>query len=242
MMLIGNMYDLKQDPNGKPTRTDYYVTLGNFIKSNFNTDLLDGYFKSKEIFNTHFFIPKMQAAEGPKAFGLEKEVAPSRWFVYYRGGFSPQKSGEYRFWSRADDTLVAAVNGRVVIDVSRTAESPGNWENRAKEFEWKGEKRAFNQNYLSAGDWMRLSDRETYRLDLIIGENPGSLFECYLMIEEKGKNYKVDPAGYPILPVFSTLPLRQQPQQPEALKTTADPLVMTPKRNILAEGGQLEGL
>jgi hypothetical protein len=93
-------------------------------------------------------------------------------------------------------------------------------------------------NGFHPGDWMELSDRETYRLDVLIGERPGGQFKAILLVEEAGKKYEKDDKGNPIVAVFSTLPLnvKEMPPIPNAPKVDKQAVVMTPKRNVIAGG------
>ena len=78
--------------------------------------MLNRYYRfSKPLYTTQIFIPDMNANEGPKAFGAEKLVKPSRWVIHYKGQVSAPEPGTYRFWGIADDVMAAAVNGKTVL-------------------------------------------------------------------------------------------------------------------------------
>ena len=241
MMLTGVLYDLKQTPDGRPfpateeSKHDYGRVLSKFIESNYNPDSMKEFYRSeKPLYTSHIFIPLMKAEGGPKAFGLEKEVQPKQWFVHYYGGISPPKSGRYRFWGEADDVLVVSINSKTVLDNSLNGRHPSKW-TASENFGPPGTER---DRMFRPGDWIELSEQETYRLDVLIGEYPGGSFEAILLVEQEGKKYKKKSDGTPIVSVFSTLPLSigQMPKMENAPPVDNEATVMTPKKNILVGG------
>ena len=68
-------------------------------------------------------------------------------------------------------------------------------------------------NYMSAacrmviGDWMSLRKGQLVDVDIVIGEIPGGEFNCRILIEQEGVQYKMtqsDAGMRPVLPVFKT--------------------------------------
>jgi hypothetical protein len=243
MMLSGVLYDLKQTADRKASPKDYiksggyFEVLTKFIESSFDPESIKEFYRAeKPLYSSHIFIPTINASDGPKAFGLENEVKPSGWFIHYKGGISPSQAGKFRFWGWADDVLVVAINGRTVLDVSR-GNLPSKWVPKEPDV-----KRSIDT--LSPGDWVELSDRETYRMDVLIGERPGVQFRAVLLVEQSGKKYEIDGKGNIIPAVFSTLPLSiaDMPKLPNAPKVDAQAIIMTPKRNVITGGTSLKSL
>lgn len=227
--LIGVMYDLKQSQSGKSTgRVSYYQVLSEFIEKRCDPDVLKGYFRSPPIYASHIFLPVMDADRGPAAFGLERKVAPSNWFIHYKGAFTPPNTGRFRFRAMADDTLVAMVDGRVVIDVSLDRANPGKWAAKGKNFRSGYE--------FTVGNWMELEAEKSYRLDLIVGERPGGQFKAYLLVEREGE---ADSSGNPVPRLFSVSDLSEMPENPDKVAVAPEPLVMAPRRSLrhLGNGG-----
>jgi hypothetical protein len=78
-----------------------------------------------------------------------------------------------------------------------------------------------------------LSQGVTYRLDVIMGECPGGLFESQLLIEEKSANKIGADDRYHPLPVFSTLPIEGKPPRSQHYEVENEPLVMSPLKSVL---------
>lgn len=220
--LSGIMYDLKQTRSRKRTeKVSYYDVIADFIESGFNPDVVKGFYRSSPIYTSHIFLPIMPAERGPEAFGLGQKIAPSNWFIHYNGVFTPPHAGRYRFWAMADDTLVAVVDDKVMIDVSLDRSNPGKWAAKAKNFRSGYE--------FTAGEWMELGEGRTYRLDLIVGERPGGKFKAYLLVEREGEK---DAEGKPILRLFVTKPMQGIPDNPDKIQVAPEPLVMPARRSV----------
>jgi hypothetical protein len=137
--LIGNFYDLKQTPDGKPTDIGEQIAfdkenniswnpelqflackyLETFVRSGWNENRLSGFFKApKQKFATTIMMPPMGAEQAPIAFGVEDQVEPSFWACHYKGTISAPETGRYRFCGFADDILVVRVGRKVVLDAS----------------------------------------------------------------------------------------------------------------------------
>src|SRR5581483_10573497 len=91
--LAGTFYDLKQTRDRRPTGMDphkYADELTRFVQNGWSQSVLEKYFKGPQaLYAQQIFVPSMPADEGPKAFGLEKDVQPGMWVAYYRGRVSP---------------------------------------------------------------------------------------------------------------------------------------------------------
>jgi len=259
LKLVGNLYDFKQSPDGKPLKTsleDFWREIRGYVESRYNPERLKKYFRSKPIYTAQIFIPFRQASEGPRAFALDAQVKPAMWMIHYRGGFSPASSGKYRFWGRADDSLIAVVDGKVVLDVSRVNGPDGLSRADGNPSQWKNKKSDFKNDVPYPGEWMELKADQTYRLDLLIAEGApwpqvqrmlngdknagvdgdllGGDFEALLMIEVG--DGKTMGGFYTPQPVFSTLPLEgtlPTSSNPEKNVTVGPPAVFSPKKNVL---------
>ena len=203
--LIGVLYDLKQTPDHQRSNVDpksYINVVDEFMAKGWDESVLNRYYRvSKPVYTTQIFVPNMDANDGPKAFGADKFVKPSRWLIHYKGLVSPPSAGTYRFWGCADDALAVAVDGKTVLIGCK-------WPHQAAE-QWKptdhdGARAADDD--LRPGDWMELKEGQIIDLDVIIGERPGGQFNAFLMIEKQGENYDHDRQSHPILPIFQIAP------------------------------------
>jgi hypothetical protein len=236
LKLVGRLYDLKQDRKGKPlpiTPEEFWKNLRSFLESDLNPERLKNFFESKPVYTAQIFIPFRLASDGPRAFGLDGQVQPSWWFVHYQGGFSPPRTGRFRFWARADDALIVRVDGETVLDVSRVNDGsfaePKSAE--ANPSRWKNKKQ-FSNDAPYPGDWMDLREGETYRLDIVVAEGQGGDFEALLMIEEGDSKSST----YTPQPVFSTLPLEgalPTSFNPSKNIPVRPPAIFSPRKNVL---------
>jgi hypothetical protein len=225
LMLVGTFFDLKQTQTGKPlptTHADWVKVIDGFVKSGMNHAVCAKYFHAGPIYTSHFCIPVQSAIEGPAHFGLQGMVKPTKWFIHYRGGFSPPRTGLYRFWGRGDDVLMVFVNRARVLLVGEQYVyyfiNPPTWTLGRVPY---------------PGSWVMLSQGVTYRLDVIMGECPGGLFESQLLIEEKSANKIGADDRYHPLPVFSTLPIEGKPPRSQHYEVENEPLVMSPLKSVL---------
>jgi hypothetical protein len=199
--LVGTFYDLKQTRSRKPTGIspdEYHKVFRRFVRENWRDSILNDYFKApKPLYASQIMIPNMPADEGPKAFGMEKEVQPSRWLVHYKARVAPPEDGTYRFVGAGDDVMVVRFNGKVVLDRC--------WYQNDQE--WQPEK---NYDYgwtnipngFARGDAIRVRAGQSYDLEVLIGEQPGGLVFACLLMEKEGEQYERDARGNPILPPF----------------------------------------
>ena len=208
--LIGIFYDTKQSQKGGLLGGNYLQIFADFLASGWDEKFLSRYYRgTRPVYATQVFIPNFAASEAPKAFGLEKNVKGTRWFIVYKGQVSPPEDGTYRFVGIADDVMAVAVNGKTCLISCYAGEGPVNmkaWEEpepekpRIKTVEGK----------LRHGDWFTCKKDQIIDLDVLIGEFPGNLFGAWLLIEKKGVQYPVfnDPnfGPQPIYPVFQVAP------------------------------------
>ncbi|NQX01785.1 hypothetical protein HQ447_14110, partial [bacterium] len=234
--LAGCFYDLKQTSDRQPTHMDRNgmgPVLREFLARDLKERAFEKYFKApRQLYQTKFMIPAMNADAAPAAFECEKEVEPSRWAVVYRGAVQAPKSGKFRFVGAADDVLVIRFNNRPVFDygytllgasigtggAERYAELNGSTRNPELE---KNIRRntpmrlpltyyryealtQFNNGIggLVAGAEFEVEQGRSYPIEILISEIPGGSFGVYLLIEEIGAKYEKAPGGAPILPIF----------------------------------------
>jgi hypothetical protein len=213
--LVGFMYDFKQTSDRKPTGMTpdkYHAILTKFVAGGWNESSLENYYKSPNpIFASHVLVPDMDAGAGPKAFGLEKEIQPKMWIVWYRAKLSPPATGVYRFAGFCDDILLVRVDGQNVLDGSidpvipkftRKTPWPNDWVyNRVP---------AQNYGKLRLGAPVSLTQGDPVDIDIIIGEQPGGKFNASLFVVSDGVDYPRDAGGEPQLPLFQTSPAPQK--------------------------------
>ncbi|RYD72825.1 MAG: hypothetical protein EOP84_22500 [Verrucomicrobiaceae bacterium] len=211
--LVGTFYDLKQTRGKKPTGIlpdEYHKIFRRFVSENWRASILNDYFRAPQLlYASQIMIPNMSADEGPKAFGMEKQVQPSRWLVHYKGRVSPPVDGTYRFVGAGDDVMIVRFNGKVVLDRC--------WHQHDEE--WKAEK---NYDYgwtkipngFAQGDAIKVKAGNFYDIEVLIGEQPGGLVFACLLMEKEGEQYEKDSRGNPILPVFRVAAAEMPELQP----------------------------
>ncbi len=63
------------------------------------------------------------------------------------------------------------------------------------------------------GDWIPLKKGQVVDIDIVIGEIPGGLFGCSLLVEQEGAHYKpvvTDAGPWKVLPAFMTAPVDEK--------------------------------
>lgn len=217
--LEGTFYDLKMEPDGTPNdmaqivdgldqkaekkqNDEYAEVLRNFLNSWNPSRLEKKFFKApKSKFATTFMVPYMSAEEAPKAYGVQDVVKPKRWVAYYHGKFAAPETGRYRFRGIADDAMLVQVKGRVVIDASLGNKRYSDWESKDP----KSRKiKTGRESGLVIGDWFHMTKGKPTDIEVVIGEQPGGIFYCRLLIEQDGVDYPKGKDGGPVLPIFKT--------------------------------------
>ncbi|MEY3911935.1 MAG: hypothetical protein RLY37_1403, partial [Verrucomicrobiota bacterium] len=135
--LLGQFWDIKRpkDPNKPPLIkltsgrggygyteqeiAEYFKAIRSVITRGSPGVALEKYFRADAMLSAHGIIqPTMDASEAPKAFGVEKEVAPVLWLGVYQAKISAPFSDSFRFVGGCDNVLVVIANGRIVLDGS----------------------------------------------------------------------------------------------------------------------------
>lgn len=201
--LLGTLYDLKQDPQRRPTGVDpgdFITIVSEFIRSGWDERVLNRYYRaSRPILATHIFIPTIDAGEAPRAFGVEKAVQPSRWVIVYKAEIIPPEDGVYRFVGGSDDYIAIRVNDRLVLSSGRpdcNVATEGFWEREGEAG------RQLNGLEIHYGSWVEFRRDRSSSLEILVGERPGGQFDAYVLIQRQGAQYAEDRRGNPVLPVF----------------------------------------
>ena len=230
--LVGYLYDLKQTTTGQSTGMDpgaYHNKLKQFIAANWDPAVLDPYYKcANPLTTSSIFIPTIKAEDGPKAFGVEKEVQPNMYVVWYKATVAPTQDGTYRFVGTGDDILIVRLNGRTVLDGSGIEV----WKSRRKAQKynmtdyiptWPG-----NADFW-IGEPFHASAGESMDMDVLIGEEPGGRSNYFLFIQRDESTYEKQPNGTPLLPIFQLDP------KPIKLTKTTDELGSFPPYSATPE-------
>lgn len=206
--------------------------IRDFISQGWKEESLKGkFFKApQKLSQTKIYIPPIRADAAPAAFQCEKDVAPSRWMVIYKGTVTPPRSGTYRFVGAGDDVLVVRFNRQNVLDhgwVSGTSgmsisRNLGVLSGRSKDREIEKSFRGYPMNFpvtyyqyegteewnraiggLAVGRKFEAKAGQSYPIEILICEIPGGSFGACLLMEREGEKYEKSPSGAPILPLFS---------------------------------------
>ena len=205
--MVGYLYDIKQDRNGKFLGKDT-KKFGDVINELMNRDFADSavnpYYKAeKPLYLSHLLVPHISADEGPKAFQVQGKVQPSCWLALYEGMVSPPLNGTYRFVGAADDKLVVRFNGKIVLDA-------GGWQRAGINtghylYNWTTANKFYaNNKGHSIGQPMNLKAGQWYRMQILIGEQPGGqvYFSLFVQDDSKLASYRKDKNGHPLLPLW----------------------------------------
>lgn len=220
--MSGSFYDFKQDNEKKVNKLGrFYIDYGNsasgrvarngkfkevfskVVRRRFNASSMSKYYKSeKSLSFTHLVISEMNADAATKAFDVQNEVQPSGWAIVYEAELNPSEEGYYRFVGRFDDVLLVYVGARLILD--------GSYSDLGGDMR-KGEVvpgQSLINVPMRASRYIRI--KKGTKLRIVIGEVPGGLMGGGLFIQKKGETYKKNSDGQPILPPFTTEPLREE--------------------------------
>jgi hypothetical protein len=202
--LIGTLYDLKQTTERKPTamldgRTGiprYRAAVRDFLESGWSPSRLQRFFKSPDMLvSGQLFITGRSADDAPKAFEVEKLMKPSRWVVHYRCFVEVPSSLPFRFVGSGDDFLLVRWNRKIALDdgYETFLAGDGNY----KDFgvtvtkEYKIDRSPGGLSRLKAGPWIQVTKGTKVAVEVLMGETPGGVFDCYLAIEVAKSGTKV---------------------------------------------------
>lgn len=203
--LVGTMYDLKRNGDGRSRTPSFTRDVRKIVESGFSQAALKNFYRvPKSIYLSHLFVPYAEAGTGPKSFGVEKLMQPSRWIIRYSGEISAPSAGQYRLAGDFDDLLLVLIDGKVVLEA--------NWGDPVTK--WKprenvGVHKSFTSHALTYSDWIALAPNQKRHIDILVGEDPGGMVGGLLLVEKKDRHYEVDASGRPVLPIFAVQPLTQ---------------------------------
>ncbi|MGH8046225.1 MAG: hypothetical protein ACREKL_03180 [Chthoniobacterales bacterium] len=180
--LIGILYDFKQNQKRQKIDMDkdtFEHSVAQFVDSGWDEGLINKYYRvPRALYTTQLQIPTISADVAPRAFGVEKTVAPQKWLVHYKGQVAAPEDGTYRFCGNSDDFVVVAVNGKTCL----VAEMPGT----PMGVKWFAKEPPPPGDFQAAGDWINFRAGEPVDLDIVTGESPGGQYRCRLSIQKKG--------------------------------------------------------
>jgi hypothetical protein len=212
--LMGIFYDLKQTQERVRSSLgvdQYAKIIDEFLQHNWDESVLNRYYRaSTPLFTTQIFIPTIDAADGPKAFGVDKLVEPNFYVIHYKGQVVAPESGTYRFAGYGDNVLVVGVDEKTVLIGNR-------FDVVLPTFKWTstGEgTRTYPDANLVDGSWFSVQAGQIIDLDVLIGESSGGQSAFFLLIEKQNGNYDRDGQGHPILPIFQVAPYDTPPAGP----------------------------
>jgi hypothetical protein len=203
--LIGTLYDLKQTADRKPTSAapantgigPYRTSVREFLESGWSAGRLQRFFKSPDkLVSGQLFITGRSADDAPKAFEVEKLMKPSRWVVHYRCYVEMPSSLPFRFVGSGDDFLVVRWNRKIALDdgYETYLVGGGNYTDFGVKVsqEYKIDRRPGSLSRLKAGPWIQVTKGTKVPVEVLIGETPGGVFDCYLAIEVAKSGTKVN--------------------------------------------------
>ena len=228
--LLGQFWDIKRpkDPNMPPLIkltsgrggygyteqeiSEYFKAIRSVITRGDPSVALGKYFRADAMLSANgIFQPTMDASEAPKAFGVEKEVAPVLWLGVYQAKISAPFADSFRFVGGCDNVLVVIANGRIVLDGS-LKHTPGasakhyyaaGWKQTTPPVTGAVQRSATNNFPFIYGDWIQMGPNSTTDITVILGETGGK-YGAFLCIDYKSaawhKGGSLPPGG--ILPVF----------------------------------------
>jgi hypothetical protein len=203
--LLGTLYDLKQTSDRKPTamvdgRTGiapYRAAVRDFLESGWSPGKLSKFYKAPDtLISGQLFITGRSANDAPKAFEVEKEVKPSRWVIHYRCYVEVPSSLPFRFVGSGDDFLLVRWNRKIALDdgYETYLAGGGNYKDFGVKVtqEYKVDRKPGSLHRLKAGPWIQATKGTKIPVEVLIGETPGGVFDCYLAIEVAKPGVKVD--------------------------------------------------
>ncbi len=236
--LVGTFTDLKQDPRGKatsmagpdpanfnaanrPAVEAYVKEVNAFIEARWNESRLRKFYQAPDkLVASQFFIPKTQASEAPKAYGVLEQVKPSRWIAHYKGRVKASVTGKFRFVGFGDDLMVVRWDNKIALDAGYDGPSidispTTHYLDKVRTYnEFAGSPKVGLPDYLGTlpgdpdarfrpGPWINVIAGSTYPVEIIIGETPGGRFACMLGIEvSTGKREDGDFVGERVVRLF----------------------------------------
>ena len=202
--LLGTLYDLKQTSDRKPTAAaparigigPYRASVREFLESGWSPGRLQKFFKSPDMLvSGQLFITSRSADDAPKAFEVEKLMKPSRWVIHYRCYVEVPNSLPFRFVGSGDDFLIVRWNRKIALDdgYETFLAGGGNYKDFGEKVtkEYRIDRKPGTLHRLKAGPWIQATKGTKIPVEVLIGETPGGVFDCYLAIEVAKSGTKV---------------------------------------------------
>jgi len=202
--LVGTFYDLKQTPSHKDTECApqsgigaYREAVKDFFQAGWSPTKFSKYYKAPEpLIAGQLFIPSRSANAAPEAYGVEKEVKPSRWVVHYKGVVEVPQSMPFRFVGTGDDWLLVRWDRKIALDdgYEHFLVGPdGNYKDfkQVVTKEFVLDRSPGGLHRMKAGPWINETKGKKVPIEIAIGETPGGVFDVYLAIEVARSNQRV---------------------------------------------------
>jgi hypothetical protein len=227
--MVGTFYDLKQTSNKTPTECApqsgigaYREAVKDFFQSGWSPGKFQKYYRAPEaLIAGQVFIPSRGADAAPQAYGVEKEVKPSRWVVHYKATVEVPQSLPFRFVGSGDDWLVVRWDRKIALDDGyehMVVGADGNYKDfkQVVTKEFAIDRKPGSLNRLKAGPWITSPKGTKVPIEIAIGETPGGVFDVYLAIEVARSGSRVNGTfeGEGTLKLFRT----NAEQLPEEIK------------------------
>jgi len=202
--LIGNLYDLKNDPemeatdvapNGKVDAREFYDVLERLVRKGFRGKELDKFRIGDEVCHFEYMAIRKAAADlAPTAFG-SSYIDPKGIIILYEGTLKEAPAEELRFAGYFDDAVMVLVNGKLVFYSA--------WQdlNRLKpDAVSNGRKKEENNSADAYGDYVKLKKGD--KIQVAFAEVPGGSILGALKVQLKDHEYSLDGKEDPILHPF----------------------------------------
>ena len=240
--VIGNFYDFKQTRGGQPSEmygnpdaashndpanakpnSLYAREVKEFlVDRNWGVSSLGDKFRAPDaLYASQIFIPPSAAAICPKAYGVEKNVKPSRWMAHYKGVVKVPQTGKVRFVGSGDDLLIVRWGRKVVLDSGyyQPVVGGGNVYNDFGGAKCTDIHPSSLPKPLRCGPWIQMTAGTEVPIEIAFGEMPGGSFFGVLCIEVMGSDGKG--TGMKLLR-FTKQPLPKEIQDPKVIRAKID--------------------
>ncbi len=261
--LMGEFWDIKRAKDKKPLITlrpgvsnygytddeisDYFRAIRKIVSARGDaTAALEKYFHADAVLSANgIFQPTMAASEAPKAFGVEKEVAPVLWLGIYRSRIRAPFADQFRFVGGCDNVLLVIANGKIVLDGS-LKHTPGDSVRNYYAADWKtttapipglNARPATNNFGMVYGDWVRMDQTTDTEITIVLGESGGD-YGAFLTIDYKSAPWHKKGGSLPaggLLPLFlvgkpeaELRDLMEKAGAPHGIKPFLDGPIFTP--------------
>lgn len=212
----GTFYDLKRSNTGAPlsvTDPDKLIqVVKKFVDSGWKTSAFSRYYKSlNKLYATHFSTGVVPSVLAPMVF--KEDTGGWLWLVHYKGQLVHRDGVTFRFWGAGDDILLVRVNGKIVLNASRSDPGVNDYAARITPFWQTPEKSDFRKYILGsvhsiAGEWITLEPGVPLEMEVLMGETVGDFFSSMLLVEVEGEEYeRIGHLLASAFPIFTTTDL-----------------------------------